>query len=375
MAYKYRHRETYKGTKLDIRAHTSADLIRKVAAKKAAIDRTVIDGSVLMSRFGSMFLESTKANVVSASWYRDLCYTWGAIVRDMGDRPMDQIRPLHLQEYLNRLNGSDATIKVKYDLICQVFRHAHINGVTPTDYTIGLTRPRGSAPKTGRSITEAERLVLLSVLDGHRGELFCKFMLYCGLRPSEVQALTWEDIDLKSGTVSISKSMKPNGSVGPPKTNAAYRSIPIPEHFVRTLKRNRATGDLFSHNITWRRRMWSNVCREMNIAMGAKVYRNQLTTHPLADDFTLYNLRHTYCTDLERMGVPINIASRLMGHSNIGITAKVYTHASTEAMETARRLIDGQTSGQKRLKRSDTNDFNKSGSHEVRGSSPLCSTK
>ena len=121
--------------------------------------------------------------------------------------------------------------------------------------------------------------------------------------------------------------------------------------------------------------MWANVCREMNIAMGAEVYRNQLVTHPLADDFTMYNLRHTYCTDLERIGVPINIASRLMGHSNIGITSKVYTHASTEALETARRLIDGQKCGQNLLKRSNTNDSNMTGSHEVRGSSPLCSTK
>jgi integrase len=87
--------------------------------------------------------------------------------------------------------------------------------------------------------------------------------------------------------------------------------------------------------------MWTNICREMNLAMGCRTYRNKLMPpYPLADDFDLYNLRHTYCTDLEKMGVPINIASRFMGHANINITAKIYTHASTEAIEIGRELID-----------------------------------
>lgn len=90
--------------------------------------------------------------------------------------------------------------------------------------------------------------------------------------------------------------------------------------------------------------MWDSVRREMNLAMGCRTYRNKLVPpYPLADDFTLYNLRHTYCTDLEKMGVPINIASRFMGHANIGITSKIYTHASTEALEIGRDLINNSS--------------------------------
>ena len=330
MVYKYRHKETYKGTKIDVKAHTSADLIRKVSAKKKAIDRSVIDGSVALSRFGFMFLEATKQNVVSASWYQDLRYTWNTIVRQIGDRPMDKIRAIQLQEYLNGLDLADGTIKKRYDLIKQVFKYAYINGVTESDLTLGLVRPHGHATKNGRSLTEIERLLLLSALDNHRGEILCKLMLYCGLRPSEAQALTWDDIDLEAQTVTVSKSLKPNGSIGAPKTNAAYRSIPIPAHFVRTLLRCPHNGDnLFSHNPKWRQRMWDSIRKQTGITAN------------------LYDLRHTYCTDLEKMGVPISIASRFMGHANINITAKIYTHASTEALEIGRNLINqGETPGE-----------------------------
>lgn len=54
-----------------------------------------------------------------------------------------------------------------------------------------------------------------------------------------------------------------------------------------------------------------------------------LETH-MAPDLQPYLLRHTFCTDLEAVGVPINIARDLMGHSSIAITSKVYTHR-TEA--------------------------------------------
>ena len=322
MVYKYRHKETYKGTKIDVKAHTSADLIRKVNAKKETIDRTVIDGSVMMSAFGELFLEATKRNTVSASWFRDLGYMWNSIVRDFGDRKMESITPLQLQAYLDSINASDGTIKKKFDLISQVFRYAYINGATDTDLTLGLVRPRGSATKNGRSLTDDERITLLSALDGHRGEIFCKLMLYCGLRPSEAQALTWDDIDLDARVLTVSKSLKPDGSIGPPKTNAAYRTIPIPAHLVRTLLRNRTTGDVFTHNVKWRQRMWDSIRKTTGITAN------------------LYDLRHTYCTDLEKMGVPINIASRFMGHANISITSKIYTHASTEALEIGRQIID-----------------------------------
>lgn len=41
--------------------------------------------------------------------------------------------------------------------------------------------------------------------------------------------------------------------------------------------------------------------REMNIALGCRVYRNELLSpFPLAEDFVPYCLRHTYCTDLQK---------------------------------------------------------------------------
>lgn len=87
----------------------------------------------------------------------------------------------------------------------------------------------------------------------------------------------------------------------------------------------------------------------MNIEMGCRTYRNKLLPpYPLQEPCRLYDLRHTYCTNLEAHGVPISIASRLMGHSDISITAQIYTHENDKSIEIARALINGKADFMKR---------------------------
>ena len=79
----------------------------------------------------------------------------------------------------------------------------------------------------------------------------------------------------------------------------------------------------------------------MNIEMGCKVYRNELIPPlPLDDDFVPYFFRHTYCTDLQKKGIDIRMAQKLMGHSDISLTANIYTHFDDDLMELAAQKIN-----------------------------------
>lgn len=108
---------------------------------------------------------------------------------------------------------------------------------------------------------------------------------------------------------------------------------------------------------------WRSFSRQMDISMGAEttahghiydprdVDKNGVPLYPdkhgkarnghkIADDLVLYCLRHTYCTDLQKKGVPLNIAKYLMGHSDISVTASIYTHTGTEEAIEAGKIID-----------------------------------
>ena len=76
--------------------------------------------------------------------------------------------------------------------------------------------------------------------------------------------------------------------------------------------------------------------------MGCRLYRNQLISpYPLALDLVPYCLRHTYCTDLARMGIDIRVAQKLMGHSDITLTANIYTNLDNQDVLEAAKVING----------------------------------
>ena len=60
----------------------------------------------------------------------------------------------------------------------------------------------------------------------------------------------------------------------------------------------------------------------------------------IADDLVPYCFRHTYCTDLQDAGVPINLAREFMGHSSITLTSRIYTHHSEKSFNNAKECIN-----------------------------------
>ena len=53
----------------------------------------------------------------------------------------------------------------------------------------------------------------------------------------------------------------------------------------------------------------------------------QRTVKPLPH-ITLHVFRHTFCTNMANAGMDINALQYVMGHSDVGVTLNVYTHAS-----------------------------------------------
>ena len=71
-----------------------------------------------------------------------------------------------------------------------------------------------------------------------------KFFYYCGLKTSELRALTWKDIDLRNKTVSINKlllhyraGVVPNYYISKPRNRATARIIPMHRSLIKDLRK------------------------------------------------------------------------------------------------------------------------------------------
>ena len=68
----------------------------------------------------------------------------------------------------------------------------------------------------------------------------------------------------------------------------------------------------------------------LNIQSGGKDRSRTRPKIQVAEIFTPYQLRHTYCSSLYDAGVDVKTAQKLMGHADIIVTMRIYTHLSKE---------------------------------------------
>ena len=259
------------------------------------------------------------------------CY----ILKYIGDMRLSDISPIMCQQLVNRqADKSQSTINTVYQQLQFIFKMARINKMIPFDPAEHIVKPSGYYHPR-RALTTREEEVFLKVLPLHHCPLFYALMYYAGCRPSEAASVEGRDIEQRNGEWYL--------HIRGTKTKAADRYVPIvPElmEFIpekrdpfKVLCKSQAGTKLNKESM---RRGWAYLERLMNIEMGAKVYRNQLVPPlPLATDLSAYCLRHTFCTNLQKHGVDIRTAQYLMGHSDIKMTANIYTHVDFDLIDMA----------------------------------------
>lgn len=219
----------------------------------------------------------------------------------------------------------------------EMFRRARQSRLIPYDPAELLELPTYHEGKR-RSITEDERKAILAVAEHHRAGLWVLTLLYTGMRPGETAALTWSDVDFEHNEIHV-HTAKESGSrdVKGPKTSSGIRDIPIHSDLGWRLKE--AKGEPFALVFPNQNGV---IQTESAMRRAWKSFRKELgTLGPVSKDLTPYCLRHTFCTDLQRAGVPLNVAKELMGHSDIQTTANIYTHTDATVLHSGIALLDG----------------------------------
>jgi len=314
-----------------------AEFLEMIERTKIEIKRGELcfNSKTKFSRWAEDWLEVYKKGVVGERTY--IHYKTNVekhINPVIGNLSLCDIRPVHCQKILNQHAGESKShvSKLRYTL-SQIFEQAIDNEYITKNPARRLSLP-DTTEGTHRPLTEYERQKVLTLCETHRAGPWVMIMLYCGLRPSEAIALNWSDIDFKGCFISVSHTIHDDRRT---KTAAGVRRVPAPPKLIEKLrelkKRSRSTfvfGQMRDptkpHTVESMKSMWRNFKRELDISMGAKVYRNKIILSVVASDLTAYCLRHTCATDYQTAGVPLNIAKVLLGHEDIQVTANIYTH-------------------------------------------------
>lgn len=168
-----------------------------------------------------------------------------------------------------------------------------------------------------------------------------------GLRIGELLYLKWKHIDFESALLRVEGNREPQYDAAlnknkiadqdNTKTRSSTRTVPLNDAALGALEELRAEesaqpDDYVIQSRTGKPANNSAIYRSFNCVLrDAGVKRRKRKG--------AHSLRHTFASQLYRRGTPIDVISRLLGHSSVNVTSNIYVHMDFETLENAVGLL------------------------------------
>ena len=203
-------------------------------------------------------------------------------------------------------------------------------------WIMGLDRYPDREAAERRQTKYLEKEEISSVLDG-MGEkhwrLLTQFLLLTGLRVGEALALERKDIDLEGRTIKISKTWAStiNQLSDTPKTEAGNRVISIQEELIVIIKNVQAYFSAVRTSYGARSKLLFHDQKGEYMSLRAyEKYFRSVCERTIGRPLTPHSLRHTHTAQLAAAGIPLETIARRLGHTDSGVTKRIYFHVTQD---------------------------------------------
>lgn len=248
---------------------------------------------------------------------------------------------------------SAATVRKAFNVLHVAVRHAVEVHRLPYDPLSAVKRPK--LPKKEPNALDAmQRARLVSYLDAtgcSPVNVAISLALYTGMREGEVCGLRWSDVDFKTRTLHVRRTIAHDGSrtyVKEPKTARSMRNIPIDQSLADLLAERKSTvsaecttagikpsGDMYvvgsigdgvtyaymDPHYLWQ--SWKAIAKSLDL----KGTQGKVPT--------FHDLRHTYATAAIANGADVKSVQGLLGHASAKTTLDIYAGNDDDAMRRA----------------------------------------
>lgn len=196
-------------------------------------------------------------------------------------------------------------------------------------------------------LTAEQARHLIDVSKEDRYGIAIRLAIDSGMRPGELFAVHWSDVDLMRGTVLVRQSrevVSGKNRLKPPKTRLGRRTINLSRETLGSLKKHRERMSGEGQNVesglvlvsprglvvgesNWRNQYWIPLLERASLPFSSGVLR-------------FYDLRHTCASLLLQAGVSVKVVSERLGHADASMVLRVYGHVLAGMQESA-----GETMG------------------------------
>ena len=254
------------------------------------------------------------------------------ILPALGSMRIHEVAPLHIEKLLQaRLadGSSPKTVRNLVGLLQSIFSLAVDNDLIARSPVRDRHKPRVIRAEKPVWTPEQLKQIVDTAPKPHRSLFQCAMLT--GARLGELLGLQWEYVDLATQTLEIKYALW-EGELVSPKTEGSARVIYFGPLLLAALVSQKQNSN---HNAPED----FVFCKDDGSPLNPDVLRRDVL-YPILDRLGIprtsraagfHTFRHSAATIVNQKTGNLKLVQKLLGHSNLGTTADVYTHTSADA--------------------------------------------
>lgn len=328
-------------------AKTKAEVIQKKKELEASLTTgTYTEPSTMtFKQYLTSWLEDVyKPTVRPSTFTRNKITINKHIIPTLGSIKLVNLTPLHLQNLYTKLTEEGQAPRsirnlhfVLHKALDQAVKWSYIT--RNISDLVDLPKPRKEEVNV---LTATQVDQFLKVAEGCWYYALYVTALTTGLRQGELLGLSWDDVDLDKGSITVRRTLNELSghlSFGEPKTRSGRRTVTLPLFTVKVLREHRKSqlkDGLAGSGLVFTDTQGGAV-RSQN--MTRRSFKPLLKKAGLPE-IRFHDLRHTHATLLLQQEVNPKLVQERLGHSSINITLDTYSHVLPNMQKQVAQRLD-----------------------------------
>lgn len=337
-----------KKTKRGFQRATDAEEWKNNFLKEIESNKQTSHDGVTFAEFVEIYKQDNKKTIREHTWQTKENIIRAKLIPYFGEKKLDEITNLDIRNWQNKLwderreNGerySEDYLRTIFNQLSAILSHAVKYYKLPSNPAAGECIFHKNSGQEKQCWTTEEYLKFTDAIMDKPDAFYAFEVLYwCGLRISELLALTPNDIDFKNNVIRIDKGYHRIGDhdvTAKPKTKKSIRNVDMPDFLAEELKEyidslyEIENGQrIFDFSEDRLRHIMQNGSKRA----GVKRIR-------------IHDLRHSHVSLLINMGFSSTAIAERLGHKSIEITHQ-YAHAFPNAQKKIAKRLDIERNGE-----------------------------
>ena len=252
---------------------------------------------------------------------------------------ISKIQQIDIQRYFNQVNNNGeplakSTLDKQKMILKSIFDAAIYNDLCYKNPVKNIKFQKVADMVKRKAYTQEQAQICENYAKLHRREDIV-IMLNTGVRRGELLGLKWCDVDFEEKIIRIERAVtKVKGGIiiDKPKTETSIRTIPVSDKFLIYLKQFQKSPETF---------VVGGKDTPLSISTYAdcfKSFMEKMSSEIGLPILSPHELRHTYGTTLREKGIDIYTIQKVMGHSDISVTAGIYVHNDIDVLRREMKL-------------------------------------